>query len=581
MQFIDSASESMKMLEFEKTKLILNAIEKSVHEAPLKLQYEFIRLDFEVNFRLKNFSQCYEILINAEKNSKLKGDQSIQNKLLIQFAVLYSEIGVKNRFNEYINRSILSMVEHNYQDTSSWYQLLNLIYAVNDTNLMKRIRPHATSAIDGLQFVYNNTSNNPSYLKLNLVAGFNLALFQLNNHPYKALKLFREIEQKARITNNPSTLGNAISCIGELYMNMKLYDRAEEKIKESIQICYKIRDYEVLHKNYSLLIAIGEKTNRKNKLIEYYVKKSEFRDSIWKRSLHYKEFIEMHHSLIQSKETEKKHLQSITEQIRKQNKLRGQYITLLIICSCVLILMLFFVKYNYNKKKKILDFEKAMQQLSFQNQITLAENTHILKESQAMATGYLAAQKFIAMELHDKVANTIASIKMKLDNLSKLSQDNDNLAKIVHLLDILYHKVRSLSITLSITQESTGSLELLLSEFISDYRISNEIEVVWEVKLSNEPSEFLKSEIYTILVELLMNIYKHSNSKFSELNIFELENNYCIELYDYGIDFEFQYNDSYGGLNNIIRRLQKIHGTMNRNFSRDKGNFFYIKIPIK
>lgn len=202
---------------------------------------------------------------------------------------------------------------------------------------------------------------------------------------------------------------------------------------------------------------------------------------------------------------------------------------------------------------------------------------------EAMFKGQTIERKRVASELHDNLGSLLSGIKWRLEAIN-----GENLTKnekkiytgVVSLLSDAYKEVRLISHNLlPATLEENGLIEAL-RKFINDLNESNRIVFTIqaeELMYSLEPN--MNLELYSICMELINNVIKHSNAKFANLKIYCLKNLLHIEIIDDGSGLNDENLLKGQGFKNIKNRVQILSGQLQILFPKD-GTHITISIPL-
>ncbi len=154
----------------------------------------------------------------------------------------------------------------------------------------------------------------------------------------------------------------------------------------------------------------------------------------------------------------------------------------------------------------------------------------------------------IARELHDELGQILTSVKMNLMMMSKqVIQEDESFDKTIFeneiqsMNEMIEHSVRRLKKLISELRpevlDNLGlipAVEWLVEQFIS----RSGIKVNYSPKIKNiDLPKDKQLNIYRIIQESLTNVLRHSQANEINLNIFESDNNICIEIKDNGRGF--------------------------------------------
>jgi signal transduction histidine kinase len=220
------------------------------------------------------------------------------------------------------------------------------------------------------------------------------------------------------------------------------------------------------------------------------------------------------------------------------------------------------------------------------NRKLVRQNEELHKRNRQIQTALVEGQnierKRMAIELHDNVNAKIAATKWMVETLhdeyqSKLNQGL--ITKIIDSIDDIYEDVRFISQNLVPKNIEQKTLPVLIKQLISNL---NQVQKVrFDFTQNGTPYkvlEFVKIQCYSVIMELMSNVVKHSGGQQAEISLDFLPETIRIKLKDdgKGFDPEFQYRGA--GLNNVRTRIQEVQGTIE--FISDKGAGTHVLIEI-
>lgn len=156
--------------------------------------------------------------------------------------------------------------------------------------------------------------------------------------------------------------------------------------------------------------------------------------------------------------------------------------------------------------------------------------------------------------VHDVVANGIYEVMTTIEN-----HDNIPKEKLLDKLELMYEKSRDLSYDKTAVQEFDEKISNLISSFDNEKTriiiIGNDSNFWKTMTLKT------KEELYKIILELLVNMKKHSRANQVIFRFINEKNSYEIRYFDNGIGLPKTYI-SKNGFNNIKSRLDDMKGEM-------------------
>lgn len=272
--------------------------------------------------------------------------------------------------------------------------------------------------------------------------------------------------------------------------------------------------------------------------------------------------------------------------INQKNELeRLAMIRNIIIVSAILIfipVIILLIVYRQKVKSKELLALKT-EEVNQQKSLEMIRSFEI-KTIRAHIEGQEIEKHRIAKELHDGVAGSLAAIKMRLQSLDKILENNPKFNNLLTSVDDVYKEVRTISHNLT----PPGMLKYSFVDFLKKYlnEISQsghfEIEYLFHGEAGlNEITDELKVEIYRILQELITNIIKHAQTNFVEVQLIKDRSHINLIVEDQGIGFDFSEKSSGLGLSNLHSRIKALGGKLDIDSLKERGTIISIEIALK
>jgi signal transduction histidine kinase len=221
-----------------------------------------------------------------------------------------------------------------------------------------------------------------------------------------------------------------------------------------------------------------------------------------------------------------------------------------------------------------------------------AEET-IRELSFSLLTAQEMERKRIASDLHDDIGQTLAYLKIRIQNLQKILPPNqDNLQEecfnTIEYTNQLIEKVRKISHGLTpIFLDDLGltaSLHSLVDEFSGYSSIKIQKQFANVDKLFSLGVEIT---IYRILQEIFNNIWKHAEANSVKFEINKMEDNVSFEIEDSGRGFDLGSirlfsSDKRGlGLASVKERVRMLGGRFEIQSRLYEGTNVFFEIPFE
>ncbi|MDZ7897239.1 MAG: tetratricopeptide repeat protein [Arcicella sp.] len=249
------------------------------------------------------------------------------------------------------------------------------------------------------------------------------------------------------------------------------------------------------------------------------------------------------------------------------------------------------------EKSDSLDFAKKELELINENlEITIDDRTKELREAngillmknkeilEAMTKGQTIERKRVASSLHDNLGSTISAIKWRLSalELKNLTQNEQKIYdSIIEMVNNAYSEVRFISHNFIPKELEISGLRVALEKFINEINQTKFSYIALSYNIDYQLPENVVVEVYSICLELINNIFKHSKAKNGLINIYVKNQSILnIEVCDDGIGINQTENKTGIGLKNIEDRLHSINGKYFLNSNEKFNTIIFIEIPL-
>ncbi len=187
-------------------------------------------------------------------------------------------------------------------------------------------------------------------------------------------------------------------------------------------------------------------------------------------------------------------------------------------------------------------------------------------------------RKEIARELHDNLGQKLNAISMFISKISDSIPENKDLVKVK---EIVHESIDDLSFMLSnisVKQVEEHSLDYAINKLIDYIPESITMESNYELR-EDRLSNFVKTQLYRIIQEVLNNTIKYSEASEVKMNLRQEGSILSLNISDNGVGFDT--NKGLGnGLQNITHRVRKSNGLINIDSEKGKGTNVSVKMPI-
>jgi signal transduction histidine kinase len=436
---------------------------------------------------------------------------------------------------------------------------------------------------------------------------FGVALANIGNSELKqgkylsAISYFRNslaITQKSTAILRNSRIVSSYNLLAVAYLNAGMYDSSKVCEQRCVALGTSIKNHQNIYDMYAGFSKYYLQKNDAEKSISYAEKALFYANqlaSIEKKSGLYKllyenykkldhtpnalYFLEKHKALedsivrvnvskqianldLQSEsDQQKSQIQQLTIEKLTQNK---NYLSFILFISLFSIALFSFLNYRLKKSNRSL----------------LGKNKEI---SEAMLKGQTTERKRVASDLHDNLGSTMSSIRwafQSIDTTKWSDNEKEIFTNVQVMFDKAYDDIRLLSHNLLPEEFERFGLKITLQNFIRKININTSINfnltISEDFKRMDNRVEF---ELYSICLELVNNIMKHSQATQAKIELYQMKNQVKLIISDNGIGI-FN-NDSDGkGMKNVQARVNSLNGTWKIQNTENQGFVNKILIPV-
>lgn len=241
----------------------------------------------------------------------------------------------------------------------------------------------------------------------------------------------------------------------------------------------------------------------------------------------------------------------------------------------------FASKFDINRKE-LLTKVNVIEQLYFEKQEALKKQNIELQA--ALLQGQTIERKRVAADLHDNLGSTMSSLIWTIEaiNTNKMAKEEKMvLQNLKKMLDSAYEEVRLLSHNLLPEEFEIQGLVSALRYFIrkvnNNSNIDFRLDINYKPSVANKQTEF---ELYSICLELVNNIIKHSKASHASILLFTESKQIILRIEDNGIGIT-QTNGEGRGIKNVKNRAESLGGSLTFLDISPHGTCSEIRVPKK
>jgi signal transduction histidine kinase len=271
-----------------------------------------------------------------------------------------------------------------------------------------------------------------------------------------------------------------------------------------------------------------------------------------------------------------------TNEIKNQNSnLQEKNKTLVYVFSiCTLIGLFFYVYKTQQAKNRELLF-KQQQQIANEDIYNL-----MISQQNDIEMTRIREKKKVAQELHDGVLGRMFGVRISLDSLDKINEEEAAAKRKKYLTELknIEEDIREISHDLNREKsELINNFVLILNKLFENQQntypskliTSFDSQIKWELV-----SNAVKINLYRIIQEALQNCNKYAKAKTITVEFKNEVNHLILSVFDDGIGFNPKKTKNGIGLHNIEYRVAECKGSVIIKSAREEGTMLLVKIPI-
>ncbi len=253
------------------------------------------------------------------------------------------------------------------------------------------------------------------------------------------------------------------------------------------------------------------------------------------------------------------------DKLRSENAKQNQFRWFLAALSIIGLLSTIYVLYTNKRLRNV-------------NQSLINKNAEI---SAALLQGQTLERKRVAADLHDNLGSTMSSLIWTMDAIdaNKLApEEKDVYQNLKKMLSNAYDEVRLLSHNLLPEEFEKQGLTAALQYFVRKVNQNSSIKFNLLIDDTFEKlDKKVEFELYSICLELINNIIKHSKATEAKIELSRTENQVKLLISDNGIG-TFKNESDGKGMKNVKARVDSLNGTWEILTPQNQG--FINKITV-
>jgi signal transduction histidine kinase len=245
----------------------------------------------------------------------------------------------------------------------------------------------------------------------------------------------------------------------------------------------------------------------------------------------------------------------------------------------ILTILLYTIKSQQTKQRELaFKQQQAQANAEIYNLLINQQNT--------IEINSIKEKKRVARELHDGVLGRMFGVRINLDGLNKLKDDDGIEKRLNYLAELknIEQDIREISHNLNREKsELINNFVAIVTNLFEEQKKTFTTKLLAHIDTTikwDSIDNTVKINIYRILQEALQNCNKYSKALKIKVEIRRYDNQIVLKISDDGIGFNVNRAKKGIGLQNIKTRTIECNGTLEIVSNKGEGTFITIKLPI-
>jgi PAS domain S-box-containing protein len=194
-------------------------------------------------------------------------------------------------------------------------------------------------------------------------------------------------------------------------------------------------------------------------------------------------------------------------------------------------------------------------------------------------------RKFLAVELHEELAQLASVAKMELESLYKSmpkisTEQEDRFEKVINIIQILLNAIRRITYSIGTRMLEDMGFHETMKWYCQEFSILNGIPCQFKSELTdNDLSEEMQLDFLRICQEAFTNITYHAEAGFVIVRLDKISDHIRFSIADNGKGFMPSEVEDSSGLHSMIQRARSLHGKLDIETKPMEGTRILVTVP--
>jgi signal transduction histidine kinase/Flp pilus assembly protein TadD len=272
-----------------------------------------------------------------------------------------------------------------------------------------------------------------------------------------------------------------------------------------------------------------------------------------------------------------------TDRIKTENsslEVQNRNLVYLFSALAILGLFLYIIKAQKTKNRELL--YKQQQQVANEDIYNL-----MISQQNTIETNRVKEKKRVAQELHDGVLGRMFGVRMNLDSLNRIHDDEAINQRVSYLTELknIEQDIREISHDLNrekseLINNFVAIVDNLFEEqrktFRSKLVTSIDSRIKWELMVNS-----VKINLFRIIQESFQNINKYANADSINVELKRQGGDLSLVISDNGVGFNSNLKRKGIGIQNMLARTKECNGMFSIKSKKGEGTVITVTLPIE
>ncbi len=196
-------------------------------------------------------------------------------------------------------------------------------------------------------------------------------------------------------------------------------------------------------------------------------------------------------------------------------------------------------------------------------------------------------RKYLAVELHEELAQLASVAKMELHSLYKTmpvlnKEQEEQFDRVINIVQILLNAIRRITYSIGSKMLEDLGFHQTMKWYCQEFSILNRIPCQFRSGLNDEDlSEEMQIDFLRICQEAFTNITYHAEAGFVLVRLEKIDGEIKLSISDNGKGFDLSKLEETSGLHSMMQRAKSLHGNFEIDSKPMEGTRITVNAPLE